>query len=271
LTAHWRTPARGLLHRLGLLDAAYRARDAWRSMAYLGRPAQPGPDGLPLPTPDLIALVAGTPDASWFLSAGERAAGSIRSVLADHGVDIGSVRAMLDFGCGCGRVVRHWKGLPARVMIEGCDVNRRLARWCRRNLPFARFFVNRPRPPLPCAEGSFDVAYALSVFTHLPEDLQRSWRDELRRVIAPGGHLVFSVHGERYRAELSPAERARFDAGELVVRGGESVGRNACAAYHPREYVRSVLAEGFDLLEHRAEGALGNPHQDLVVLRKERR
>ena len=267
--ANWRTPARGLLHRLGLLDAAYRARDAWRSLAYLGRPARLGPDGLPLPTPDLITLVAGTPDVTWFLSAGERAAGSIRSVLAGNGVEIASVRAMLDFGCGCGRVVRHWKGMPAR--IEGCDVNRRLVRWCRRNLLFARFSVNGPRPPLPYADGSFDLAYALSVFTHLPEGLQRSWMDELRRVIAPGGHLVFSVHGERYRAELSAAEAARFDAGELVVRGGESVGRNACAAYHPRGYVRSVLAEGFTLLEHRAEGALGNPHQDLVVLRKERR
>jgi SAM-dependent methyltransferase len=264
----WRTPSRGLLHRLGLLDAAYRARDAWRSMAYLGRPPRLGPDGLPLPTPDLIALVAGTPDVSWFLSAGERAAGSIRSALADNGVEISAVRAMLDFGCGCGRVVRHWKGLPARV--EGCDVNRRLVRWCRRNLPFAGFAVNGARPPLAYADETFDVVYALSVFTHLPQDLQRPWMAELRRVTAPGGHVVFSVHGERYRGELSAAERARFDAGELVVHGQESVGRNTCAAYHPRAYVRSVLGEGFTLVEHRTEGALGNPHQDLVVLRKDR-
>ena len=59
-------------------------------------------------------LVAGTADAAWFLEGGARAADSIRSTLSAAGVDLGGVRSLLDFGCGCGRVARYWAVLPAR-------------------------------------------------------------------------------------------------------------------------------------------------------------
>ena len=266
LRPEWRTAARRGLHRVGLLEAAYRARDLWRSASHVGRSVPPASDGLPLPPPDLVLLVAGTPDASWFLIGGERAAGSIRSMLARNGVELDSLRSILDFGCGCGRVIRHWRTLAAEV--HGSDMNRRLVGWSRRHLPFATFAVNGPRPPLPYEAGRFDLVYALSVFTHLPEGMQRPWMEELRRVTAPGGHVLFSVHGERYLPELTPPERARFEKGLLVVRGADAPGRNACGAYHPLAYVRETLTRGLELVEYAPEGAQGNPHQDLVLLRK---
>ena len=73
--------------------------------------------------------------------------------------------SILDFGCGCGRVVRWWRDLPAE--IHGSDFNPTLVRWCRENLPFGVFEVNRPEPPLPYPDDSFDLVYALSVLTHL--------------------------------------------------------------------------------------------------------
>jgi SAM-dependent methyltransferase len=251
---------------MGLLEAAFQIRDRWRAARY-GPQSQVAPDGLPLPPPDLILLVAGTTDASWFLSAGARAAESVTSALAKNGLDIRRFRSILDFGCGCGRVIRHWRGLPAR--LHGCDFNRRLVTWCRRHLPFGAFAVNRGRPPLPYADGQFDFIYALSVFTHLPEAQQRPWMEELRRVAAPGAHVLLSLHGESYVPDLTAEEKQRFESGQLVVRAGEAAGRNACGAYHPPSYVREVLAEGFRLVDHLPEAAAGNPHQDLVLLRKD--
>jgi SAM-dependent methyltransferase len=177
------------------------------------------------------------------------------------------MRSILDFGCGCGRVVRHWANLAAEV--HGSDMNGRLIRWCRRNLPFATFATNRAHPPLPYRDGQFDLVYALSVFTHLPAHIQRPWMEELHRVTRPGGYVLLSLHGDRYLPDLTPDERRRFEAGELVVRGADAPGRNECGAYHPAAYVQSVLAAGFRLMDHLAQGARGNPHQDLVVLRKE--
>lgn len=166
----------------------------------------------------------------------------------------------------CGRVLRYWASVPGEV--HGCDYNARLVDWCRQALPFARLQVNGLTPPLPYADTTFDLVYALSVFTHLSADLQLPWVRELRRIIRPGGYLLLSLHGRRYLPDLTPEERDRFEHGDLVVREGEAAGTNRCGAYHPERYVRERLADGFVLLEHQPEGARGNPHQDLVLLRR---
>src|ERR1700687_2480646 len=55
------------------------------------------PDGLPIPPSDLIFLVAGSADVSWFLKAGSLAATSISEALHTRGVSIEKVGAILDF------------------------------------------------------------------------------------------------------------------------------------------------------------------------------
>jgi SAM-dependent methyltransferase len=127
---------------------------------------------------------------------------------------------------------------------------------------------NALAPPLPYPNESFDLITALSVFTHLPEPLQLPWISELRRVLRPGGLLALSVHGRASLDKLGPDERAAFEAGRLVVQHASEAGSNRCAAYHPERYVREMLAQQLVLLEHVAEGARGNPPQDLLLLRR---
>jgi 2-polyprenyl-3-methyl-5-hydroxy-6-metoxy-1,4-benzoquinol methylase len=224
------------------------------------------PDELPVPPADLIFLVAGTTSISWFLEGGELAARTIREALQRRGVGMEGA-AILDFGCGCGRVLRHWKTLQARVV--GSDYSPKLVQWCRQNLPFVDVTVNGLAPPLAYKDAEFDLVYALSVFTHLTEDLQVLWMNELSRVLKPGGHLLLSTHGESYSHRLNDQERRQFAGGHLVVKNNvKAPGSNTCAAYHPAAYVRKVLAQGLDLVDFVPEGARGNPHQDLYVLRK---
>ena len=208
-----------------------------------------------------MVRVAGTADGDWFLRSGRAAYDAISA----H-VPVGDADAILDFGCGCGRVLRYWSGHSGPV--AGCDRDDGAIAWCRANLPFARVDGNGLEPPLAYADESFDLVYALSVFTHLTAGLQEAWRDELRRVLRPGGCLLATTHGASYLPRLERDERACFDRGELVVRWGELPGSNLCSAYHPEQYVRESLASGFELVELEPEGALGNPTQDLVVLRR---
>jgi len=255
-----------VLGKLGLATPAYRLYESLLARRAGGRRDTVGADGLPLPPPALMLSVAGTSDTAWFEESGGRAVEALRHSLGRHGLALEGMDAILEFGCGCGRVVRHLRALPGRV--HGSDWNGRAIDWCREALPFASFEVNRLAPPLPYADASFDLVYCLSVFTHLGEDLQRPWVEELRRVLKPGGHLLVTTHGRRYAERLAPRERARFDAGEFLVRRAEGAGTNLCSAFHPEAYLRGAFSRGLQLLEHVPEGALGNPHQDLTLLRR---
>ncbi len=226
-----------------------------------------GPDGLSIPPPWLLFLVAGTADVDWFLRSGRFGFESIVETLSRNGIEPREVASVLDFGCGCGRVTRYWKGW-ASTRVFGVDYNPPLVEWCRRHLSFARFEINTSDPPLPFAEEQFDLVYALSVFTHLPEPAQQDWMSELARVIRPGGHLLLTTHGESYLPRLSEQDRAAFLAGSLVVVEEEAQGTNFCNAFHPVAYVRERLARGWEVADFMPMGAKGNPHQDLFLLRR---
>lgn len=246
--------------------SCWRARAAQRVQSW---PLRRAHRGLPIPPGRLIYLVAGTEDAAWFLAAGQRAAESVRSVLERQGIKPESLGAVLDFGCGVGRVIRHWEDLANQgVTLHGTDYNPALVAWCRRNLPFARFAVNGLGPGLEYPDGEFDLIYAFSVFTHLSPSSQTAWLTELQRVLKPGGHLLISLHGAYYRPSFTAEERERFDRGEMLIVQSGRQGSNDCAVYHPESYVRNELVRGWELADFVPEGAWGNPNQDLYLLRK---
>jgi SAM-dependent methyltransferase len=211
----------------------------------------PSPDGFPIPPAELNFLVSKNyeTDVADFFAIGRACADSVAAAVTRAGRDMTQLGSILDFGCGCGRVIRHLHRLGPQ--LHGTDYNPCLIEWCQRNLLFARFDLNGLQPPLRYRDGTFDLIYAFSVFTHLPEGLQFSWMAELRRVLAPGGYLFMTTHGEPYaRMYLSAASQRRFEEGLLVVHDEELAGTNECGAYHPRQYVAETLASDFDVIEH---------------------
>ena len=221
------------------------------------------------PLADALAHLAGTggSDIGAFLNSTYQAADSIRWILEKNGLDIAQFHALLDFGCGCGRVIRRWQALTG-VEIHGVDYNPDLIEWCRAHLTFAHFQVNLLEPPLAYADSSFDFIYALSVFTHLPEELQQAWMAELTRVLRPGGYLLLSLHGDYYLPQLTSAERERYHDGKWVVKYEQVAGTNLCAAFCSSAYVKQSLARGVEVIDFVPQGATGNPHQDAYLLRK---
>lgn len=236
-------------------------RQNWRYRAGVAE------DGLPIPPVRLIVKVAGTAEIGAFLRAGDWAADSIRGLLNKNGLALEQFEALLDFGCGCGRVIRRWHAMT-NVQIHGVDYNPELVHWCGAHLPFARFAVNGLEPPLPYAAGSFDFIYALSVFTHLPETLQQAWLADLARVLKPGGHALLTLHGDYYLPHLTPDERQRYQSGEWVVKYAQVAGTNLCASFCSPAYVTRSMTRSLDLVDFVPQGAKGNPHQDACLLRK---
>jgi SAM-dependent methyltransferase len=225
-------------------------------------------DGLPLPPARLRAQVGPLhADAGFFLRSGKHNAELIREVLLEDGSSIEQIGTLLDWGCGCGRVLRHWSELP-RTRVLGCDINPKMVEWCNEHLPFAEAAVNDLSPPLPYGDATFDLAYAFSVMTHLSEDLQHAWMQECRRVLKPGGYLLFSTLGDYFasRDRLTDEERHAFASGNLVVLYESASGTSLCSAYHPPEYVGRELAADFDVVTFRA--AADDGRHDIHVLRK---
>ena len=221
-----------------------------RSLIGAFRRGAVAPDGLPLPPPELRALVALNIDDSSFMETGRREARMIADTLAAHDLRLDDFGAILDFGCGCGRVIRHWRPLAGNVQIHGSDYNRVLVDWCRENLRFARFAVNPAGPPLVYQTGRFDFVSAFSVFTHLASEMQERWVDELARVLKREGHLLFTTHGSSYENQLTAAEQARIEPGELVLAGLGEPGSNQFNAFHPRAAVERLFGPTFELVGH---------------------
>ena len=223
--------------------------------------------GDPIPPGDFIYLVSGHRSASRFLRRGRTASKTIREILERNGVEIERFNAILDFGCGVGRIMRHW-GLLRRPALYGTDYNPALVRWCEGNLKFAEFQVNSLSGGLPYEAETFDFIYAFSVFTHLSEPLQFFWINELSRVLKPGGYIYFTTHGDFFFPQLSAEEKEAFLKGRLVVRGGEQSGSNTCSTYHPTAFVRERLARDFTVLDFTPGRAGGDILHDIYLLMK---
>ncbi len=241
-----RFPFRETILRIGL--QAYEGYLGVLARIRGGGAPQRGPDGLPVPPAALRARVAWPADASFFLEGGRTQAEFIRGLAARNGGPVEEMSAVLDFGCGCGRVARWWAGVNGPA-IHGCDYNAELVEWCSANLPFMSTAVNDLEPPLPYESATFDLIYTLSVFTHMSEDLQDRWLAELERVLRPGGLLFFTVSGDVFATKLAPEDRARYERADLVTHFVDVEGSNLCAAYHPPAYVRTHMMRGLDLLE----------------------
>ena len=151
---------------------------------------------MPLPPAKLRFRVGETTSPSDFLKTGEVSAGNIEAILAAVGRSLPQFHDVLDFGCGSARTLMWLRQRHASPRWHGTDVDAEAIEWCREHLPWGSFGVNGPLPPLRYQDGSFDLIYGISVFTHLSEEYQRAWLPELSRVLAPEGLLILSFYNE---------------------------------------------------------------------------
>jgi SAM-dependent methyltransferase len=160
---------------------------------------------------------------------------------ASHGADLfvalsdaspkrlADFQTVLDFGCGCGRLARMFKGHPHRVC--GCDIDLRHVDWVRNNLDHIEVVSTSVHPPLPYADNEFEAIISISVFTHLNETSQIEFLRELHRISQRGGYLFLTVHGQRAleRAVNEKPIREMIDVEELPF-------QKACKAFSRNEH-----------------------------------
>jgi SAM-dependent methyltransferase len=205
--------------------------------------------------------------------------------------------SILDFGCGCGRLARMFKGYQGH--LAGCDIDRRHVDWCASAMDYFQAKLSSVKPPIPFEDDEFELVISISIFSHLNEHAQDQFLAELARVSRPGGVLLLSVHGARAleRAENEPGIRAMIDVDEArfqaarqdfvanrhafilqdghltTIRPDGALATDKAVSepfeygitFTPEAYLRNHWSKWFEVLDYRV-GAL-HDFQDIVVLR----
>jgi SAM-dependent methyltransferase len=208
------------------------------------------PHVCPFPPPELMNIVSGLTNESDFAAHGTAI---YRALSAAAPKPLTQYNGILDFGCGCGRLARMFKGHPHR--IAGCDIDARLVHWLNRNLDFMEAKVSRVNPPIPFASGEFEAIISISIFTHLTESSQDQFLAELHRVCRPGGRLFLTVHGQRAltRAENEPRIRTMLDIDEDRFQAArKAFAANKHAFVLQQGHLTTINPEGQISLENKA-------------------
>ncbi|HEX2596479.1 MAG TPA: class I SAM-dependent methyltransferase, partial [Luteimonas sp.] len=85
---------------------------------------------------------------------------------------------VLDFGFGWGRISRVFMHDTRLRNIHGIDVDPEFAKLTQELFDSPQFTVCPAFPPTQYADGTFDLIYAYSVFSHLSEQACRAWMAE---------------------------------------------------------------------------------------------
>lgn len=152
------------------------------------------------------------------------AADMIVEAVEKTGFELAPGKAGLDFGCSSGRVVRVLAAAYPEMEWHGCDPLEAAIDWARESLPDIAFVHSPKRPPLAYRDGSLDLVFAISIWSHFSETAALEWLGEIRRILRPRGRLVLtthglhsiahaSVHGLREPAQLEAIERALYRDG----------------------------------------------------------
>jgi len=103
--------------------------------------------------------------------------------------------AALDIGCGYGRSVNWLRRVYQRVV--GVDISAAAIDRALHNLDGAGnvelLTCSGDKLPAALADASFEVAYAFTVFQHIPREYTASLLKDAHRVLKPGGKIAFNL------------------------------------------------------------------------------
>jgi len=197
---------------------------------------------------------------------------------------------VLDIGCGIGRIARVLVTElgPPSGSYDGFDVAHRAISWCRKHyrgtpVPFRFARANLGHPVynpdgagdpasfrFPYEDGAFDLAIAVSLFTHLLDAPAERYLAEAARVLAPGGRLFgtwFALDDKRPPAPGDAMISFSPTAGAALVVDPAKPER---AVAYPLSWIRGCLKRhGLALREPILQGSwtgrAGVSSQDILI------
>jgi cyclopropane fatty-acyl-phospholipid synthase-like methyltransferase len=232
-----------------------------------------------VPPNEMMFRVSGGRNPEIFLESGRETLDDFRKGLEHIGMQIDQFASILDFGCGCGRVMRWLVEVVPAERVFGTDFDKAAIEWLHDNFKKTTCFVNSALPPTEFTDDFFDLILGYSVFTHFDRAYQDKWLSELKRIVKPNGIVLLTVHGaynwEYTRANVLLGAQNTETIGEELHKSGFAFSKHDGwdahfpdfyhTAWHLPAYINAHWSKWFDVVALIEQG--GRPTQDLVILR----
>jgi SAM-dependent methyltransferase len=204
---------------------------------------------------DLIQYTCGNVTFEEFLLSGFEVK-TMLDMAARHcfGKNVADFDRVLDFGCGCGRILRFQDNV---TKFSACDVNELLISYVEKNFPIIDTYQNNLSPPLKWKDGIFDLIYSFSVFSHLSKDVEESWLHELVRVGSDRRCVyLITIQGDWMISHLpedmrNTVKASGFYWSKVHDRHGSKLDFPIYyeSSYHTSDYIKSNWSKYFEILD----------------------
>ena len=220
-----------------------------------------------------------------YISVGNSAVANIESALKASNKSFDSLKSVLDFPSGHGRVLRVLATKVSPAKITACDIDADGINFCEKEFHCKKVLSHKDLSKIQFPE-SYELIWVGSLFTHFDKEAFSDLLTLSFNSLEPGGVLVFTTHGNhsvetfhRYwerDPESTPLSREQLQE-ELAKNNGFYY-----APYHNAEgYGVSISLQPYvvDLIEHLLKGKAKvlffkdrgwDDHQDVFAIQKEK-
>jgi 2-polyprenyl-3-methyl-5-hydroxy-6-metoxy-1,4-benzoquinol methylase len=211
----------------------------------------------------------------YYFDSGLTSAKRIFSIVTEHAVErplfrrlLGRPMSILDFASGYGCVSRHFPAIMPQARLTACDIHPDAVNFIRKEMGIEAILSAHEPEKLLTPRG-FDVVFALSFFSHMPDATWGRWLRSLCAQLVRGGILIFTTNGMKSFPCFGPEAK-------LDERGFYFLTQSEQTDLDPAQYGSTIVQ--YDYV-YRQIGALGARllayeegvwygHQDAYILRR---
>jgi SAM-dependent methyltransferase len=139
-------------------------------------------------------------------------------IIAERHAPVAAVE-VLDVGCGIGNF--HPRLITCVSRLAGVDVSAACIETARKRNQTVEY-ATYDGSHLPHPDNSFDIAYAVNVFHHVPKPVRRVVTSEVRRVLRPSGIFIIFEHNPWNPLTMHVVNNCEFDKDAVLLKRQEA-------------------------------------------------
>ena len=182
-----------------------------------------------------------------YLSDGWRTSIELQEALDTCSMSLRKCTSFLEFASGHGRFTRHLSRVMTQNQLTVSDVVPGSVDFLVNTFD-VKGFASTTDPLALSLPGKYHVIFVLSLFSHLPTAIWRTWFKVLAAALEPGGALIFSTHGEKSALKdgvnWGPTEQAFFASSESTALDGQTYGCTYASLGFVKDQLMQALGSG---------------------------